>query len=427
MSGILSGPMPSTFLRRRLTGPALKARTFMRIAQVAPLYESVPPQLYGGTERVVSYLTEELVRLGHEVTLFASGDSQTRAKLVAACPRALWRDPDCRETLPQHVRLMELVFADVSRFDLIHFHCDYLHLPLLRRCPSPSVTTLHGQLHLPELKALFTEYAEVPLVSISDNQRLPIPDANWQATIHHGLPGNLHTLREQSGTYLAFLGRMSPEKGVDRAIEIARRAGMKLKIAAKIYGEERAYFHETIEPLLRQSSAFVEFVGEVGGQRKDEFLGNAAALLFPIDWQEPFGLVMIEALACGTPVIAWRNGSVPEVIEDGVTGFVVESIAEAAEAVRRSAWLSRRRCRQAFEERFDASRMARDYVEVYRRLTSGACGAGESHPPAFRTGHFWGETVPVSRRSPTIDLNDARKRRPQGWSNGRQTPLSGRK
>ena len=343
----------------------------MRIAQVAPLSESVPPKLYGGTERVVSYLTEELVRLGHEVTLFASGDSQTRAKLVPACPRALWRNPDCRETLPHHVRLMELVFEDVSRFDLIHFHCDYLHFPLLRRCPCPSVTTLHGRLHIPDHKALFTEYNEVPLVSISDDQRRPIPEANWRATVYHGLPRNLHTFREAPGEYLAFLGRMSPEKRVDRAIEIARKAGMKLKIAAKIYPEERAYFQEQIEPLLQESRNFVEFIGEVGGQAKDEFLGRAAALLFPIDWPEPFGLVMIEAMACGTPVVAWRNGSVPEVIDDGVTGFVVDSVEDAVEAVGRASWLDRARCRKVFEERFDAARMAGDYLQVYRRLVHG--------------------------------------------------------
>src|SRR5262249_42601699 len=325
----------------------------MRIAQVAPLYESVPPLQYGGTERVVSYLTEELVRLGHEVTLFASGDSQTRARLVAACPRALWRDPDCRETLPHDVRLMERGFADVSRFDLIHFHCDYLHFPLLRRCPCPSVTPLHGRLHVPDLKPLFDEYPEVPLVSISDDQRRPIPGANWQATVHHGLPRNLHTFRERPGDYLAFLGRVSPEKRLDRAIEIARRAGRKLKVAAKIYPEERDYYQQAIEPLLHESRSFVEFVGEVGGREKDEFLGNAYAMVFPIDWPEPFGLVMIEALACGTPVIGWRCGSVPEVIADGVTGFVVDSLDQAVQAVEHIADLSRHACRAAFEERFD--------------------------------------------------------------------------
>ena len=357
----------------------------MRIAQVAPLYESVPPQLYGGTERVVSYLTEELVRLGHEVTLFASGDSTTHAKLVAACPRALWRDTDCCETLPHHIRLMELVFADVSRFDLIHFHCDYLHLPLLRRYPCASVTTLHGRLHVPDLRPLFAAYPEVPLVSISDDQRRPLPDANWQGTVYHGLPRDLHTYRERPGEYLAFLGRISPEKRVDRAIEIARRANMHLKIAAKIYPEERAYFEETIAPLLRGSEPWVEFIGEVGGRQKDEFLGDARALLFPIDWPEPFGLVMIEALACGTPVIGWRNGSVPEVITDGVTGFVVDSIEQAVQAVERVASLSRRTCRRVFEERFDAARMARDYVDVYRPLVHGMGERLDILPHAFVT------------------------------------------
>ena len=353
----------------------------MRIAQVAPLYESVPPRLYGGTERVVSYLTEELVRLGHEVTLFASGDSTTTAKLVAACPRALWHDADCRETLPHHLLLMELVFAQVSRFDVIHFHCDYVHLPLLRRCPCASVTTLHGRLRVPDLRPLFAAYPEVPLVSISDDQRRPLPDANWQGTVYHGLPRGLHTYRGRPGEYLAFLGRMSPEKGVDRAIEIARRARMRLKIAAKIYMEERAYFEETIEPLLRESRPWVEFIGEVGGREKDEFLGNAYALLFPIDWPEPFGLVMIEAMACGTPVIGWRNGAVPEVITDGVTGFVVDSIEQAVQAVEHVASLSRRTCRQVFEERFDAARMARDYVALYRHLMHAGSEVGRMPAP----------------------------------------------
>jgi len=343
----------------------------MRIAQVAPLFESVPPKLYGGTERVVSFLTEELVQLGHEVTLFASGDSETKAKLIPSCPSALWRDPTCKDTLPYHVRLMELVFQDVSRYDVIHFHSDYLHLPLLRRSWCPNVTTLHGCLNVPEVKTLFAEYGEAPLVSISDDQRRPIPAANWQATVYHGLPRNLHTFRDTPAEYLAFLGRVSPEKGLERAIEIARVAGRKLKVAAKIYPEERDYYKETIEPLFHESRSFVEFIGEVGGRDKDEFLGNAFALLFPIDWPEPFGLVMIEAMACGTPVIAWRRGSVPEVVEESVTGFIVESVDEAVQAVERIDWLNRRECRMVFEERFDASRMARDYVEVYRRLANG--------------------------------------------------------
>jgi glycosyltransferase involved in cell wall biosynthesis len=350
----------------------------MRIAQVAPLYESVPPRLYGGTERVVSYLTEELVGMGHEVTLFASGDSVTRARLVAACSQGLWGNPDCRETLPHHVHLMDLVFEDVSRFDLIHFHTDYLHFPLLRRYPCKSVTTIHGRLHTADVKSLLEEHPEAPLVSISDSQRLPVPEANWVSTVHHGLPRGLHTFQSQPADYLAFLGRVSPEKRLDRAIEIARLAGKRLKVAAKIYPEERTYYSQVIEPLLNSSRSFVEFVGEVGGREKDEFLGNASALLFPIDWAEPFGLVMIESMACGTPVIAWRNGSVPEVIDDGVTGFVVENLAQAVRAVHDIARLSRRDCRKVFEERFDASRMARNYVDVYRRLVYSGSDAAQT-------------------------------------------------
>jgi len=342
----------------------------LRIAQVSPLYESVPPQLYGGTERVVSWLTEELVELGHDVTLFASGDSRTRAHLVPVCPVSLWRDPAVRETLPQHVRMLEMVFRDLSRFDVIHFHCDYLHFPLVRRLPCANVSTLHGQIYLHDLQELFKEYPEVPLVSISDAQRRPLPGARWEATVYHGMPRNLHTYQSQPGSYLAFLGRISPEKRVDRAIEIARKAGMPLKIAAKIYDEDRVYFQDKIVPVLDASRSFVEFTGEIGGEGKNEFLRGASALLFPIDWAEPFGLVMIEALACGTPVIAWRMGSVPEVIEHGVSGFVVASVEEAAECVRRLPEIRRADCRRAFEKRFDSRRMARDYVEVYRRLIS---------------------------------------------------------
>jgi glycosyltransferase involved in cell wall biosynthesis len=340
----------------------------MRIAQVAPLYESVPPKLYGGTERVVSYLTEELVRLGHDVTLFASGDSETTARLVPACDRALWRDPNCREMLPHHVRLLELVFREARKFDVIHFHCDYLHFPLLRRHSTPGVTTLHGRVNRHDLQPLFDEYWETPLVSISDNQRRPLPEANWQATVYHGLPRDLHTFRQRAGDYLLFVGRISPEKRLDRAIEIARQTGRQLKVAAKIYDEDRGYYQSSIEPLLRDSRSFVEFIGEVGGEEKDKLMGNAYALLFPIDWPEPFGLVMIESLACGTPVIAWNNGSVPEVISHDETGFVVDSIDEAVKAVPQIARLSRRACRRSFEQRFDASRMARNYVEVYSRL-----------------------------------------------------------
>jgi glycosyltransferase involved in cell wall biosynthesis len=342
----------------------------MRIAQVAPLNERVPPQLYGGTERVVSYLTEALVRLGHDVTLFASGDSQTSAHLVAACPRALWRDPNVRETLPHHVHLMELVFKDVGRFDVIHFHSDYIHFPLVRRHRCPSVTTLHGMVHPHDVQALFEEYHEMPLVSISNNQRSPIPHANWKGTVYHGLPLDSFTFRAEPGAYLVYLGRMSPEKRVDRAIEIARRSGVPLKIAAKIYPEERHYFDETLAPLIEASKPLVEFIGEIGDRGRDDLLGHASAFLFPIEWPEPFGLVMIEALACGTPVIAWRRGSVPEVLEHGVTGYIVESVDEAVQAVGSLDRLSRGRCRERFEQRFDAERMATDYVHVYRRVIS---------------------------------------------------------
>ena len=341
----------------------------MRIAQVAPLAESVPPLLYGGTERIVSYLTEELVNLGHDVTLYASGDSQTRANLVGGCPRALWRDPDIRETLPHQVRLLELVARDMEKFDVIHFHCDYVHFPLVRRDRCRSLTTMHGWMHAPDLQPILDEYRELPLVSISDDQRRPVPHANWQATVYHGLPPDLFAFHAKPQGYLAFLGRLSPEKRVDRAIEIACQAGMPLKIAAKIYPEEREYFKEKIMPLVEASKSLVDYTGEITDSEKNEFLGGASALLFPIEWPEPFGLVMIEALACGTPVIAWRRGSVPEVLNDGETGYIVDDIGEAVAAVHRVACLSRQRCRRAFEERFSAKRMARDYLEVYQRLT----------------------------------------------------------
>lgn len=346
------------------------AQAPLRIAQVAPLYERVPPLLYGGTERVVSCLTEELVRLGHDVTLFASGDAQTGARLVAACPRALWRDADVRDTLPHHVRLMELVFQDVTRFDVIHFHCDYLHFPLVRRHKPASVTTLHGMVHPHDVQALFAEYRDVPLVSVSDNQRRPLPDSNWAGTVYHGLPRDAFAFHGAPGTYLAYLGRMSPEKRVDRAIDIARLAGVPLKIAAKIYPEERQYFTDTLAPMIAAAGPLVEFVGEIGDRERNALLGGAAALLFPIEWPEPFGLVMIEAFACGTPVIAWRRGSVPEVVDDGVTGFVVESLEAGARAVTALPRLDRAACRRAFETRFDAARMAADYVDIYRRVAA---------------------------------------------------------
>ncbi|MGE5212271.1 MAG: glycosyltransferase family 4 protein [Nitrospirota bacterium] len=338
----------------------------MRIAQVAPLYESVPPKYYGGTERVVSYLTEELVRQGHEVTLFASGDSDTNARLVAACQRSLRLDEHCQNQMAHHFVMLERVCQHADEFDIIHFHVDYLHFPLSRREAVTQVTTLHGRLDIPDLVPLYQEFRDMPVISISNGQREPLPWANWQATVYHGLPRDLYQFRSEAGQYLAFLGRISPEKRVDRAIEIAKQVGMPLKIAAKIDRADKDYFDSVIAPLLRDS--LVEFVGEIGDIEKDEFLGNAYALLFPIDWPEPFGLVMIEAMACGTPVVAYRGGAVPELVETGHTGFVVESMADAVEAVRRVAGLSRKHCREVFEQRFTATRMAHDYVQQFERL-----------------------------------------------------------
>jgi glycosyltransferase involved in cell wall biosynthesis len=337
----------------------------MRIAQVAPLYESVPPRLYGGTERVVSYLTEELVRQGHDVTLFASGDSVTSAKLIPCTDRALRLDERCIDKLAHHILLLEKVFSDLPQFDVVHFHIDYLHFPLSRRHPVRQLTTLHGRLDIPDLQPLYREYPEMPVVSISTAQRAPLPWVNWAGTVYHGLPADRFQCYERPGTYLAFLGRLSPEKRVDRAIEIARRAGMPIKIAAKADNEDRNYFRE-IEPLFKQPG--VEYIGEIGEGEKNDFLGNAAALLFPIDWPEPFGLVMIEAMACGTPVITYARGSVPEIIEEGKTGFIVDTIDAAAKAVLKASALERRLIRARFEKRFTATRMANDYVELYQKL-----------------------------------------------------------
>jgi glycosyltransferase involved in cell wall biosynthesis len=338
----------------------------MKIAQVAPLYESVPPKYYGGTERVVSYLTEELVRQGHDVTLFASGDSETKARLIAACRSSLRLDKHCQNQMAHHFVMLERLFQRAAEFDIVHFHIDYLHFPLSRRELITHVTTLHGRLDIPDLVPLYQEFQDMPVISISNGQREPLPWANWQATVYHGLPVDMYRFREKPGNYLAFLGRVSPEKRVDRAIEIARRVGMPLKIAAKVDPVDRDYFESVISPLLSNSP--VEFVGEISDGEKDEFLGNAYALLFPIDWPEPFGLVMIEAMACGTPVIAYRGGAVPEIMEQGHTGFIVHGVEDAVEAVRDVAQLSRKRCREVFEERFTATRMAHDYVQQFERL-----------------------------------------------------------
>jgi glycosyltransferase involved in cell wall biosynthesis len=336
----------------------------MRIAQVAPLHESVPPALYGGTERVVSYLTEELVRQGHAVTLFASGDSVTKARLIPASESALRLNEGVSDPLAHHFVLLEEVFARAGDFDIIHFHIDYLHFPFSQRQSTPHVTTLHGRLDLPDLIPLHKTFSEIPLVSISDAQRIPLPWANWQGTVYHGLPIELYQPRSEPGDYLLFLGRISVEKRFDRAVEIVKRSGMRLKCAAKIEEADRQYFEETIQSLGRM----VEYVGEVGESDKQDLLANAYALLFPIDWPEPFGLVMIEAMACGTPVIAYRCGSVPELIDDGVTGFIVDDLEAATDAVPKIRDLDRNLCRRRFEERFSATRMAQEYVAIYQRL-----------------------------------------------------------
>ena len=338
----------------------------MRIAQVAPLIESVPPQGYGGTERVVAYLTDALVREGHDVTLFASGDSATEAKLIACAPRSLRLDPGVVDPIAHQILEIERVVAMRREFDVVHWHLDYFHFPVSRRIRVPCLTTLHGRLDMPDLLPLYAEFADMPVVSISNDQRTPLPGANWVETIHHGLPPDEFAPRFEPGEYLAFLGRISPEKRADRAIEVARRAGLPLRIAAKVDDQDREYFETEIEPML--VAQHVDWVGEIGGQEKADFLAHARALLFPIDWAEPFGLVMIEAMASGTPVIAYRSGSVPEVITDGVSGFIVESIDEAVRAVERLSEISREGCRAEFERRFTAERMARDYVRVYEQL-----------------------------------------------------------
>jgi glycosyltransferase involved in cell wall biosynthesis len=338
----------------------------MRIAQVAPLTEAVPPLLYGGTERIVAYLCDELVELGHDVTLFASADSVTSARLEPAWPNALRLDPTIRDYLAPHIGMLEMVASRADEFDIIHLHVDYLSYPIMRRTGAPYLTTLHGRLDLPELQSLYRIFDDAPVVSISDSQREPLPAAHYIATVHHGLPEHLLQPGAGAGGYLAFLGRISPEKAPDAAIRIAARAGMKLKIAAKVDKADEEYFHAEIEPLL--AAAHVEFIGEIGEADKPAFLGAASGLLFPIAWREPFGLVMIEAMACGTPVVAMRNGSVPEVIEDGVTGFIVDDEESAAAAARQLHRLDRPTIRRVFEQRFTARRMAEDYLRIYHGL-----------------------------------------------------------
>jgi glycosyltransferase involved in cell wall biosynthesis len=338
----------------------------MKIAQIAPLAESVPPKLYGGTERVVSYLTEELVRLGHQVTLFASGDSVTRARLAACAPRAQRLD-GVRDPLPQLLVMLERVLQREHEFDVLHFHTEALaHFPLFRGLRGKTVTTLHARLDAPELQPLFREFGDMPVVSISDAQRVPALNMNWLATVYHGLSPDVCPFNPvPRGRYFAFLGRVSPEKGLDRAIETARRAGARLRIAAKVDPLDEAYFASQIVPLL---GGDIEFIGELSEREKPRFLGNATALLFPIDWPEPFGLAMIEAMSCGTPVLAWARGSVPEIVQDGASGFVVDSVDAAVARARSIAALDRMQVRRSFEKRFLAARMAQDYLSVYRSM-----------------------------------------------------------
>ncbi|HXS26589.1 MAG TPA: glycosyltransferase family 4 protein [Steroidobacteraceae bacterium] len=338
----------------------------MRIAQVAPLDESVPPRLYGGTERIVSYLTETLVQAGHEVTLFASGDSVTGAELISVWDHALRLDRRKAEPHAVHLALLEQVFKRADAYDVIHFHTEQVHLPLAVRCATPCLTTLHNRLDTPGLELLYAEYRAHPLVSISESQRRPLPLANWLATIHHGLPSELHTPTKTPGKYLAFLGRVCSEKGVRQAIEIARRTGVPLKIAAKVARKDRDYFATEVEP--RIDGSLIEFIGEIGEHEKTSFLGEALALLFPISWPEPFGLVMIEAMACGTPTIALNRGSVPEIIDEGVTGFIAQNVDDAVGCVESVRHLDRTACRERFEQRFSAARMSREYLRAYESV-----------------------------------------------------------
>jgi glycosyltransferase involved in cell wall biosynthesis len=341
----------------------------LRIAQVTPLYEAVPPRLYGGTERVVAHLTDALVELGHDVTLFASADAETKARLVPVRDQAIRLDPaPLKSDLAAHLSMLAEVRKRADEFDVIHFHTDMIHFPFFDDCPGKTVTTLHGRLDLKDLAGVYQRWPQFPLVSISNDQRRPLASANWAATVQHGMAAQIYDFHPENQGYLAFLGRISPEKRPDRAIAIAKATGKRLKMAAKVDAADRTYFEEQIEPLL--DHPLIEFIGEIGDAQKSAFLGGAEALLFPIDWPEPFGLVMIEAMACGTPVIAYDCGSVPEVIEDGLTGFIVRSDAEAIAAVGRLPDLDRSSIRRRFEERFSATAMARRYLDLYDRLAT---------------------------------------------------------
>ena len=338
----------------------------MKIAQIAPLVESVPPRFYGGTERVVSWLTEELVALGHEVTLFASGDSHTRAALCPIVRRSLRLD-GVHNSLPYNFIMLDRVAERATEFDVLHFHIDFFHYPIFRNMAYKTLTTLHGRQDLPEMPDIYRAFPDMPLVSISQHQRKPVPPVNWMGTVHHGLPEKQYREGEGMGGYLAFLGRICPEKGPEAAIAIAGKAGMRLKMAAKVDPVDEPYFEAVIRPLLAKSP-HVEFIGEIDDTQKQAFLGDARALLFPIAWPEPFGLVTIEAMACGTPVIAYRSGSVPELLEEGLTGFIVENEADAVNAVPQLDRLFRPSIRARFEERFSARAMAQEYCEIYCRL-----------------------------------------------------------
>jgi glycosyltransferase involved in cell wall biosynthesis len=353
----------------------------MRIAQIAPLIESVPPRFYGGTERVVSYLTEDLVAQGHEVTLFASGDSITAANLVPCCTQALRLDAAVSDVVPYYMLMLDKVRSHAAEFDVLHFHIDHFHFPIFRHLPIPSLTTLHGRQDHRDCLPFYAGFSDMPLISISDAQRAPLPHANFVTTIHHGLPLDLHEASYRpNGGYLAFIGRISPEKGPVDAIRIAQSLGIPLKIAAKVDKLDESYFREVVQPML--STQGVEFIGEINEKDKGPFLRDAIALLFPICWPEPFGLVMIEAMACGTPVLAYRAGAVREVIDEGVTGMIVDNIDQARIASVRVAALDRRKVRRRFEERFTARRMAKDYVRVYQSLAHHAArpGRGTKYP-----------------------------------------------
>lgn len=335
----------------------------MRIAQVAPLFESVPPRMYGGTERIVHYLTEELIRMGHGVTLFASGDSQTSAHLIPVCDKALRLAHNSVDPIAHHITQLQMVQEHIADFDIVHYHTDYFHFPLSVHSDNVHVTTLHGRLDIADLQNLYHIFNTVPLVSISNNQRKPFPDANWVDTVYHGLPVGLYDCYPDKGKYLAFIGRISPEKGPDKAILMAKKAGIKLKIAAKISDVDERYFETEIKQLM--DDPMIEFLGEIDEEHKGDFLGNALALLFPIDWPEPFGIVMTEAMACGTPVIAYNRGSVPEIIEHKKNGFIINSIDEGITAIEKIDLIDRKQCRKIFEEKYTANRMTQNYLRIY--------------------------------------------------------------